>query len=335
MKKDLWIAVYAATVIFLVLVDCSHGDSFGSGVNAFDIEFVPIRNPGNVADITGKPNPAGSVPYNFRMGKFEVSRDMVTKASLLGNLAITLWDMALYNANGGDRPATGVSWNEAARFANWLNTSQGFPPAYKFMTAPDGTELAAAENVTLWSEGDVGYNTTNRYRNSRAKYFLPSMDEWYKAAYYDPKSGVYFDYPTGSNSLPASVANGTAQGTVVYGHEIRVGPADVMLAGGLSPYGTMGQGGNVFEWEETSLDLKNDSPFSARGLRGGSWDRNSLNLLSFHKSSSSASDFGFEMGFRVASVPEPSALFLAAVFGVGAVRMRTKKDRNYLPLCEQ
>ena len=27
-----------------------------------------------------------------------------------------------------------------------------------------------------------------------AKFWIPSEDEWYKAAYYDPTSGVYFDY---------------------------------------------------------------------------------------------------------------------------------------------
>ena len=40
---------------------------------------------------------------------------------------------------GGPRPAmpaTGISWNEAARFVNWLNVSQGHPVAYKFHSQP-------------------------------------------------------------------------------------------------------------------------------------------------------------------------------------------------------
>lgn len=40
---------------------------------------------------------------------------------------------------------------------------------------------------------------------------------------------------------------------------IAAGPADITLAGGLSPYGTMGQGGNVYEWMETEDDLANNS----------------------------------------------------------------------------
>jgi len=82
-------------------------------------------------------------------------------------------------------------------------------------------------------------------------YFLPSVDEWYKAAYYDPTGGAYYDYPTGSNTAPTPVASGTAAGTAVYSGQ--VGPANITLAGGLSPYGTMGQGGNVYEWDEYRL----------------------------------------------------------------------------------
>ena len=54
---------------------------------------------------------------------------------------------------------------------------------------------------------------------------------------------------------------------------------DITLAGGLSPYGTMGQGGNVYEWEETDFDLVNDSSSSARGVRGGGWGNSSSRLL--------------------------------------------------------
>ncbi len=107
--------------------------TFGSGPNTFRIQFVEIENPGNSGDSTGFPYAAGAVPYTYRMGKFEVSRDMVEKYN--GNfgtsngLAITLDDMSAYGGNGRDQPATGISWNEAARFVNWLNTSHGYQSA--------------------------------------------------------------------------------------------------------------------------------------------------------------------------------------------------------------
>ena len=52
----------------------TNADTFSTGDNKFDIEFVKIGDPGNPADTMGSPNPAGSVDYGYRMGKFEVSR---------------------------------------------------------------------------------------------------------------------------------------------------------------------------------------------------------------------------------------------------------------------
>ena len=113
----------------------------------------------------------------------------------------------------------------------------------------------------MWQSSDAGYNPSNLYRNSLARYFLPSVDEWYKSAFYNPTSGVYYDYPTGSDTAPMAVVSGTAPNTAVYhgGPTEVMGPADITLAGGLSPYGTMGQGSNVWELEETDVDLVNDS----------------------------------------------------------------------------
>jgi hypothetical protein len=70
------------------------------------------------------------------------------------------------------------------------------------------------------------------------------------------------------------VASAAVPGTAVIvsaAFAISPGPADIDNAGGLSPYGTMAQGGNVWEWVATDQDLVNDSPDSIRGIRGGFW----------------------------------------------------------------
>src|SRR5690606_7183804 len=88
-------------------------DEFGGGANAFSIEFVTIGNPGNPADTTGDPNPAGSVSYAYRIGKYEISEQMIDKANALGSLGIT------HDNRGPDKPATEITGFEALHFVNW------------------------------------------------------------------------------------------------------------------------------------------------------------------------------------------------------------------------
>ena len=328
MKLNLVRATLTALVLCIVPTASEAGTvTFGSGANTFTMDFATIGNPGNAADTTGFPNPAGSVGYEYGIGKFEVSRDMITKYNsafgTANSLEISLADMTSFGGNGANKPATGVSWNEAARFVNWLNTSTGNQAAYKFTTG------GVNDNIALWNSGGAGYDSSNRYRNSLAKYVLPSYNEWYKAAYYDPSknsgAGGYWDYPTGSDAEPTAVASGTAAGTAVFGHPQTQGPADVNQAGGLSSYGVMGLGGNVAEWQESWIDLGNGSVPSFRSFRGGEW-RSGSYFLSSSIGGSGGANIEIMLGFRVVSlssdisppvVPEPSMMVIATLFGLG------------------
>ena len=115
-RNPLFLATAAAVTLHTQLA----ADTFGSGANEFHMDFVGIGNPGNAADTTGDPNPAGSVSYRYRMGTYEVSRDMISKANNSGGLGITMANLTSYGGNGANRPATGVTWYEAATLVNWL-----------------------------------------------------------------------------------------------------------------------------------------------------------------------------------------------------------------------
>jgi len=300
--------------------------TFGSGGNTFNMEFVTIGNAGNAADTTGAPNPAGAVGYEYGLGKFEVSEYMITKYNENFGTANSL--VITTDNRGPNKPATAVSWNEAARFVNWLNTSTGGFAAYKFLTG------GVNDNIELWTAADtLDYDAANPYRSKRATFVLPSYNEWYKAAYYSP-SGTYYNFPTGSDTAPTAVASGTTPNTANYGSN--AGPADVNLAGGLSPYGVMGLGGNVWEWEESAFDLANSAGSSSRALRGGMWDEITAALSSsarFYNGNPIGGSSG--TGFRVASlsssappaVPEPSMMVIGTLFGLGGLmaKRRLKK----------
>ncbi len=56
----------------------------------------------------------------------------------------------------------------------------------------------------------------NPYRSLRANYALPTLDEWYKAAYFNPLTNAYSDFPNGLDTAPIAVASGTAVNSAVY-----------------------------------------------------------------------------------------------------------------------
>jgi len=308
--------------------------TFANGTaNEFQIEFVEIGNPGNVADTNGQPTPAGAVNYVYNIGKYEISREMIEKANSSGGLGISLADMSMYEQWGGTgpkRPATGVSFNEAARFINWLNFVSGNSAAYKFDIQPGQVGYQSNARPFAWNSSDQGFDPTNPMRNKNAKFVLPSIDEWYKSAYFDSSNNRYFEWPTGSDvglNESQSVAGGwsnppggTAPGTAVYyGHN---GPADIDNAGGLSPFGTMAQGGNVFEWQENGM------------IRGGSWSSfyfyGGWLALSSNEIYDPTSQQGLdtetnEIGFRIAMVPEPSSLSLLLAGGAVLIAGRRRK----------
>jgi formylglycine-generating enzyme required for sulfatase activity len=285
-------------------------DTFGSGANSFSIDFVTIGDPGNTSDSSGLS--AGAVPYSYRMGKYEISEEMIGKANALGSLHIST------DTRAPDRAATSIAWYEAANFVNWLNTSTGSFPAYKF----------GEFGPQLWGPADVGYDANNRFRNKLAKYFLPSIDEWHKAAYYNPATGTYFAYPTASNAIPDGLdtVGDPNFDAVFYDGFLDVWPHAINNVGVLSPYGTAGQGGNVAEWEETSFDRINDNPTENRAIRGGSWGQ-AVSLL--HATTRNALGEVFSditVGFRVASaVPEPSTLALVVSLAVFAPRRKARR----------
>ena len=317
-----WTAVLCVVMSVIWLSDATVAGviTFGSGGNAFNMEFVAIGNPGNADDTTGNPTTAGKVDYAYQMGKFEVSEDMITKFNASQALQITK------NTRGPDKPATNVSWNEAARFVNWLNTSTGGFAAYN---ATGGVNT----NITPWTiSNTLDYDASNPYRSLRANFVLPSMDEWYKAAYYNPVTSTYSDFPNGLDMAPTVVASGTAANTAVYNQTFNQGPADITLAGGLSPYGIMGLGGNVAEWEETALSLNNSSGSSDRGIRGGLWFSGSNFLSSSIRFTGGNPAIENDLfGFRVASlssdavaVPEPSSLIMFSTMALSALWYRKR-----------
>lgn len=288
-----------AFVLFVWLASSPvRADVFGSGSNSFEISFVDVGYAGNPAGSpAASPPGVGSVGYLYRIAMFEASERMLSVANDLGQLNIS------HSSRGSDKPATYVSWNEAARFINWLNTSRGYPPAYKFSSQPGSPTYDPNADAQAWHPSDEGYDPLNPWRNTGAAYFLPSESEWFKAAYYNPVATNYFNYPTGSDEPPLPIAGGTNANTAVYFQQ--ASPANVFEAGGTSPLGTVGQGGNVWEVMETPYGPT--SPLKV--ARGGSFENYYYGTPEFDLASTNRwvgelpTYESFNFGFRVAAKP--------------------------------
>ncbi|MEX0865901.1 MAG: SUMF1/EgtB/PvdO family nonheme iron enzyme [Pirellulales bacterium] len=314
-----------------------------SRADGVTIDLVTVGNPANSADSTG----FGGVAEVFDIGKYEVTNDQY--AEFLNAVAKTDTH-ALYHTNMGanyaggitrtgssgsytysvkdnmgDKPVNYVSFWDAARFANWLHNGQ-----------PTGSQTAGTTEDGAYALGGVtAPDNSTITREPGAMYFLPSHDEWYKAAYHHPQadggdSDDWWDYPTRSNDSPTpatadSVGNISNPGENVVnfdkgaewndeeGNVTTVGSAGALSA---SYYGTFDQAGNIFEWTDTITGTQ-------RITRGGSW-KFSWDLAASGAPASLGPTGALDIfGFRVAAVhvppavvPEPRAALLALIGGL-------------------
>lgn len=185
-------------------------DRFGSGANAFQIDFVYIGDPTNAPTVDYMGMTVGRVDYPYRISKYEISEDQVRKATLAGQLPISVSNL------GTNKPVTLITQWEAAHFVNWLNTSEGYPPAYDW--DEDGYPRVWT-GTNVWTLGG-----TNVFRHSGAKYFWPSWDEANKAARYNPKTATWTDYANGSNTPPVIKEGFFTGGTTEAGSAIFTQP---------------------------------------------------------------------------------------------------------------
>ena len=339
--------------LWLAALACLLAAPAGAGIT---YQQVTVGNAGNANDNGGYGK--GAVAYDYQIGTYDVT---IGQYTAFLNAVATTDTYSLYNSRMGtdlniagisqtggsgsysysvigsaNRPITYVSWWDSARFSNWM--ANGQPTGAQSSTTTEN----GAYNVNGATTGNaVAKNVTNPNTSAAPTFYVPTANEWYKAAYYSPNYGGpgvggYYAYATQSNTAPGNVVGSAANQANYNNGVFSVTQIDSFshtqtyltdvgaFSGSGSFYGTFDQSGNVFQWND--LD---GAPGSSRGLRGGKWNGNAFNVSS---SSSYSFDPSYEsstVGFRLASVPEIDPNGLSAVLGLIAAGLGLLERRRY------
>jgi formylglycine-generating enzyme required for sulfatase activity len=303
----------------------------GSGsAQAVAIDWVTVGDPGNACDPQSQ-GCFGAVDYTYQVSKYEVTNaqyaeflNAVASSDPNGLYSTRMGSdedfggikrggssgSYIYSVESGfeNKPVVFVTLYAAMRFANRLHNGQG-----------SGDTESGAYTITA---GGITANSITR--NAGARILLPTEDESYKAAYYDPLAGLYYDYPTGTNVVTGCVVPGADMGnsancwpaTSPSGALTNVGAYTLSN----SPSGTFDQGGNVWEWTDTIISD------DGRVMRGGDW----LNVAAvtgaaIQGQGTPMADDNNNIGFRVAMIPEPSTALLLTL---GLVMLAVRRRRS-------
>ncbi len=292
-------------------------------------ETVHVGDPGNPDDLFG----FGGVLYEYDIGRYEVTNaEYVDFLNAVGaSDSIGLYDPNMgtdirggitrsgsfgsytYAArpNMGNKPVNYVSLYDCMRFVNWLDN--GLPSgSIDPTTTEDGSyDMSGVGSI-------IG-------RKPSGTWFVPTIDELYKAAFYDPvsvgaDSGITPDYwqmPNSSNLNPPIPASADSVGNVsnpgygvmnfdnsatwngVTGNVTTVGSTGPSTA---THYGAYDMGGNIAEWND--VQFISSGMIYATGENGAGYGPGLVpNVGQYPQFAHLVDENNVKIGFRVVKAP--------------------------------
>ncbi|MBY0308293.1 MAG: formylglycine-generating enzyme family protein [Phycisphaerales bacterium] len=282
--------------------------------------------------------PIGNVPYAFRMARTEVTTgqylDFVNLAwqmnpqnrfaiepnfwgaRLVENSPTSVrWELNPNIPNAADVPVSGIAWIQAAWFSNYLHNGRQNNLQSLMHGAYDATTFGFLPD---------GSFTGQLTRSPGARFWIPSIDEWTMAGFYDPNrngpgQGGWWSHANATESFPVygaptvtgNTANAGWQTPTFDEFNVPVGSYESQ-----SPWGLFDVAGGVDELTEGV------SPFAGQRYRWavGSQAGESLtdaaffdNLGAVHLALPDTVGYGLRIA---AAVPAPSAIVVFVVFPI-------------------
>ncbi len=213
------------------------GSVVGAGTSVAEARPTPppLEDPAHWATIThsgnapyayvdqdGRPQEVGAVNYEYRISKTEVTHrewlefvnayaPYVSPQDRRREVFRSSWIIGFGATDivfpGAEDYAIDVGWRYAARYVNWLHNNKAMNR--------EAFESGVYDTSTFTNNPDGTFND-NRTRAPGARFWIPSEDEWVKAAYFDPhKNGPnqpgYWQYNTTSDTAPIPGPPGVGQ----------------------------------------------------------------------------------------------------------------------------
>lgn len=215
-----------------------------------NFELINIVN--NISDKNG----IGSIPYEYYMSQFPISNsDYCEFLNSIPNKSVFHFDTVLLPDQGinfqrtnnkltfyvksgyEDMPVTYISYNNSIQYISWLNKKT--------------------------------INTTSIYSyQNNSEYWLPSYNEWYKAAYFDGKSN-YYNFPLQTNYV--NITNNINKYSFNSNYILNKISNNGLFNLNYTYFNTKDMAGNVYEF------LRDDDDNTSCQIAGSSWNRSFMN----------------------------------------------------------
>jgi len=338
-------AGHAAGVVAMVALI---GAAEASPPPDYDFDWATIGDVGNPAYFG--PNPyggawdRGSVSYAYRMSTMEVTTaQWLEFANAMGALGdpfgignlVTFWGADQITAPPGQfryglrgdmaepelMPVFGMPWYNAARYCNWLHNNKEL--------SLDALVTGAYDTTTWRVDPNTGRQLADERRLPGAKFWIPSWDEWIKAAHWDPTkggTGGWWLYPYQSDEPPIYGLPGEGGQSNAF---VETGNRDDWRLGlypdATSFYGLLDLSGGASEWIEDFVSTTSQANRRIDGTMIGNVSQNPDLDAVFGVTTGLATNTG-RAGVRIASRAVPgssvSALFIVTVLSVQCNRRR-------------
>lgn len=308
-------------IITLLLIACN-------AAATINYELKTVGDPGNSNDLT---TGFGQVNYVYKIGKFQVTIAQYTEflnavaqtdshllystnmanvtnvagISRAGTPGSYTYSVMVNDGYSGNRPITSVSWFSAARFANWMANNQPTGAQSDASTEDGAYPLHGAMSGLTVIKNGINPNT-----GSPPLYYLPSDNEWYKAAYYNGL-GTYYLFATQSNAIPGNAVGAAANQANYLSNQTGYCTTQIFtfstgvnyltdvgaFTGSPSHFGTFDQTGNVWEWNTNNIEAGQYAT-----LRGGAYTSTvPPYILASYYLSTLPSEIAINLGFRLAA----------------------------------